>query len=109
MTRFIEVLIIRTRAFAVGTGGNDWRLSGLLQRFDHPLIGIEGLVCYHDVGVDGRKQQIGAVEIMGIAGSEGEAGWIAERIDGGIDFSGQPAFAAPDCFVAPFFGAPALC
>jgi hypothetical protein len=23
---------------------------------------------------------------MGIAGSEGEAGWIAERIDGGIDF-----------------------
>jgi hypothetical protein len=80
-----------------------------LQRFDHPLIGIEGLVCYHDVGVDGRKQQIGAVEIMGIAGSEGEAGWIAERIDGGIDFSSQPAFAAPDCFVAPFFGAPALC
>jgi hypothetical protein len=39
------------------------------QRFDHPFIGIEGLVCYHDVGVDGGKQQIGTTEIMGIAGS----------------------------------------
>jgi hypothetical protein len=80
-----------------------------LQRFDHPFIGIEGFVGDHDVGVDGGKQQIGAVEIMSIAGSESEAGWIAERIDGGIDFGGQPAFAAPDRLVAPFFGAPVLC
>jgi hypothetical protein len=109
VTRFIELRIIRTRAFAIGAGGNDRRLSGLLQWFDHPFIGIEGLVCYHDVSVEAGKQQIGAVEIMGIAGSESEAGWIAERIDGGIDFGGQPAFAAPDRFVAPFFGAPALC
>src|SRR5271163_527282 len=101
--------ITRTRAFAIGTGGNDRRLSGQLQRFDHPFIGIEGLVCYYDVSVDAGKQQIGAVEIMCIAGSESESGWIAERIDGCIDFGGQTTFAAPDRFVTPFFGAPALC
>jgi|SRR5947208_11496933 len=109
VTRFIEMAVIRTRGFAVGAGGDDGRLAGLLQRFDYPFIGIEGLVGDHDGGVDFGKQQVGAVEIMGIAGSEREAGWIAERIDGGIDLGGQPAFAAPDRFVAPFFGAPALC
>src|SRR5271169_566187 len=46
---------------------------------------------------------------MSVAGSESEAGWIAERIDGGVDLGGQSAFAAPDRLVAPFFGAPALC
>ena len=55
VTRFIEMLVIRTRAFAIGTGGNDCCLAGLLQGFDHSFIGIEGLVCDHDVGVDVGK------------------------------------------------------
>jgi hypothetical protein len=101
------------RAFAIGAGGNDRLLCRLLRRFDHPFIGIEGVVCYHDVGVDGGRQQIGAVEIIGIAGSESEVGWIAERIDGGIDFSGQPwsarlrharSLRCPPCGAGPSLG-----
>lgn len=109
MSRFVEMLVIRTQALTIGARGNDHGLASLLQRLDHTFIGVECFVGDHDFGVDCGKQQIGAVEIMSVAGSESEAGWIAERIDSGVDLGGQPAFAAPDRLVAPFFGAPALC
>ena len=75
-----------------------------------PLVGIETFVGDHDVGLDLRQQDVGAVEIAGLSGREREAGRIAQRIDRCIDLGAQSAFAAADRFVfAGFFLAPALC
>ena len=47
---------------------------------------------------------------MGLAAGQMKAGWIAERIDAGMDFGAQPAARAADRLVlAVIFWAPALC
>ena len=52
----------------------------------------------------------GAFQIMGLPRRQEEVQRIAQRIDQGMDFRAQSAFAAPDRLVfAVFFCAPALC
>ena len=80
------------------------------QGLDHPLVGIEGLVCQQGIGLHLRQQRVGAFQIMGLARRQDEVQRIAQRIDQGMDLGAQSAFAAPDRLVfAVFFWAPALC
>lgn len=93
MAGLVEVLVIVARRFSIALGRNDRRLAGFAERFDHPLVGIEALVGDHRIGGDRGKKRIGAVEIMGLARSEMEAGRIAERIGSGVDLGAQSASA----------------
>jgi hypothetical protein len=80
-----------------------------VERFDHPLVGIEGLVGDHDLGRYAGKKYISAFQAMSLPWREMEAGRIAERINGAIDLGAQSALAAPDRLRSVFLSAPALC
>jgi hypothetical protein len=43
------------------------------------------------------------LQIMGLPRSQEEGQWIAKRIDHGMDFGAQSAFAAPDRLVVAVF------
>ena len=105
----VEFLVVVACGLASAFWRNDRGLAGLVKRLDHARVGIEGLVGDHDLGGQVGKQCISAVQIMSLPGREMEAGWIAERINGGIDLGAQSAFAAPDRLRAVFLSAPALC
>jgi hypothetical protein len=104
--RFVKVFVVvaLVLAIAIGFGWDDGGFAGFFQRLDDPLVGIEAFVGDHDVGLDLRQQDVGAVEIAGLSGREREAGRIAQGIDRRIDLGAQSAFAATDRFVfAGFF------
>jgi hypothetical protein len=85
-------------------------LAGLGQRFEHPLVGIEGFVGDERLGLKLREQGIGSSQVMLLTTGEMKANRIAKRIHQGVDLGGQPALAAPDGLVRPsFLGAPAAC
>ena len=106
----IEVFVVRARLFAVGLCWDDWFYFGLAQGLDHPFVGVISLVGEQHVGLKPRQERVGALEIMGLSGREMKAGRIAQRVDRGVDFRAQSAFAAADRLVfAVFFCAPALC
>jgi len=107
---FIEVFVVWARLFAVGLCGNDRVYFGVAQVFDHPLVGVVGLVGKQRVGLKPRQKRVGALEIMCLSGREMEAGRIAQRVYRSVDFRAQSAFTAADRLVfAVFFCAPALC
>jgi hypothetical protein len=107
---FIEVFVVRARLFAVGLCGNDRFYLGVAQGFDHPLVGVVGLVCKQRVRLKPRQKRVGALEIMCLSGREMEARRIAQRVYRRVDFRAQSAFTAADRLVfAVFFCAPALC
>ncbi len=89
---------------------NDRRLAGLGQRFEHPLVGIEGLVGHEGVRFQPGQKGIRSGQIVLLAASQMEAGRVAERIHQRVDLGGQPALAAADgLIIAGFLGAPAAC
>ena len=103
---FVEIAL----NLAVALGRDHDRLSPCKQRLDHPLVGIEGLVCQQGVGRHIRQQRVGAFQIVGLALRQDEAQRVAQRIDKRVNLGAQTAFAAPDRLVfAVFFCAPALC
>ena len=84
-------------------------LAGLGQRREHPLVRIERLVGNERLGLQLREQGIGSGQVMRLTTGEMKASWIAECIDGGVDFGAQPAARAPDGLIlTPFLRAPAL-
>jgi len=110
MTGLVHLLVGRTRGLAVAFGRNDDCLACGEQRFDDALVGIEGFVGQHSIGLHVRQQRIRALQVMGLTGGQKEAERIAEGVDHGMDFGAQSAFATPDRLVfAVFFWAPALC
>jgi hypothetical protein len=110
VARLVEVFIVMAWISPTAFGRDDRRLAGFLERLDDALVGVEGLVGDDDVGRHAGQQRIGAVEIMGLAGGEKEAGWIAERIDGGDDLGAKSPAAASDRLLrGVFLRAPALC
>ena len=110
VTRFIELFVVLALMLAIGFWRDDGALASFVERLDNTLVGIEAFVGDHNVGLDLRQQDVGAVEIAGLSGCEREAGWIAQSINRRIDLGAQSAFAAPDGFVlANFFWAPAEC
>ena len=110
VTRFVKFFVVVAFVLAIGLGWNDGGFAGFFERVDDALVGIEAFVGDHDVGRDLRQQDVRAVEIASLSGSESKAGRIAQRIDRRIDLGAQSALAAADGFVfARFFWAPALC
>lgn len=103
MTRFIHFLVVRARNFSIALGWNDGRFSCCEQRLYDALVGIESLVCQQGVGLHLRQQRVGTLQIMGLPRSQEEGQRIAERIDHGMDFGAQSAFAAPDRLVFAVF------
>ena len=103
---FVEIAL----NLAVSLRRDHERLSSCKQRLDHPLIGIEGLVCQQGFGSHIRQQRVGPFQIMGLSRRQDEVQRIAQRIDKRMNLGAQPTFAASDrlVFVA-FFCAPALC
>ena len=86
------------------------RLAGLGQRFEHPLIRIEGFVGNERLGLKLRQQGLGSSQVMLLTTGQMKADRIAQRIHQRVDFGGQPALAAADGLVGPgFLGAPAAC
>lgn len=110
MARLVHFFVVGTLGFAVALRRDHACLACSQQRLDDALVGIKGFVRQQRIGLHVRQQGIGTFQVVSLAGSEKEAGRIAQRVDDGVDFSAQPAFAAPDRLVfAIFFLAPALC
>lgn len=106
----IEIAVIVTGHFAVSFGRNDRRLTGGCEGFEHPVIGIKGLVGDECVGFHAREQPLGADQIMRLAAGQRKANRVAQRIDQRMDLARQPTFTAPDGLVfTPLLRAPALC
>ena len=109
MTCFVGVFVEIALNLAVALGRDHERLPPCQQRFDQPLVGIEGFVCQQGLGRHIRQQHVSAFEIMGLARRQDEVQRIAQRIDERMNLGTQPAFAAPDLLVlVVFFCAPAL-
>lgn len=109
MAGLVEVLVVVSLRSPITFGGDDRRFAGPSKWLDHPLAGIETLVGDQRIGREVGKKRVGAVEVMGLARGEVEAGGIAERIDGGVDLGAQSSPASPDGLRAVFLSAPALC
>ena len=106
----VEVFVEGARCRAGLARWDDGCLAGLGQRFEHPLVGIEGFVGDERLGLKLREQGIGSGQIVLLTAGQMKADRIAERIHQGMDLGGQPALAAPDRLVWPsFLGAPAAC
>lgn len=104
MAFLVEVFVVVAGIFALRFWRDDWRLARSLERFDHAFAGIEGLIGDHGSGFDGRKERIGAIQIMGLAGREQKVRRIAESIDGSVNFGAQSTSRAADRLVfARFF------
>ena len=110
MPGLVEVCVKGARRLAGFPRWDDRRLTGLGQRLEHPLVGIEGFVGNERLGLQLRQQGIGSGQIVLLTASEMKADRIAERIPQRVDLGGQPALAAPNRLVRPsFLGAPAAC
>src|SRR5215213_11958237 len=109
VTCLVEVLVVGSRLLAVALGRDHGRSAGLLQWFEHALLGIEGLVRDQRVGREVRKQGVGTFQVMRLPGRERKAGRVAQRVNHGMDLRAQAAAAAPDRFITVFLIAPALC
>jgi hypothetical protein len=110
VARLVHLPVKGALDLSIALGWDHELFSCRKQRFDHALIGIEGLIRQQGFGLHVRQQRIGSFQIMGLARSQEKRGGIAQCVDHGMDFGAQSAFAAPDRLVlAAFFWAPALC
>ena len=110
VARLVQFLVVGALELSIALGRDHGRFSCRKQRLDDTQIGIEGLVRQQGIGLHLRQQRVSAFQIVGLPCGQQERQRIAKRIDHGMDFGAQPAFAAPDRLVfAVFFWAPALC
>jgi hypothetical protein len=101
--------LIRNRIFSSQDGSRHRVYFGVAQVFDHPLVGVVGLVGKQRVGRKLRQKRVGALEIMRLSGREMEAGRIAQRVYRSVDFRAQSAFTAARLLgLRRLFCAPAL-
>src|SRR5206468_9053463 len=106
----VEVSVVGAPDAATRHGRDHWGDAGGLQRFDHPLVGVEGLVSQQGVGVELRQKAISALQIVSLAGCQQERRRIAQGIDQGVDLGAQSSSTAPDRLIAAvFLRAPGLC
>lgn len=106
----VEVTVEGTIDLAMGSAGNDDRLSGGEEGIDDPLIGIEPLVGDQRIGLHVGQQMVGADQVVDLTASQEEADGVAEGIHQGMDLGAQSTARAADRLVLPgFFWAPALC
>jgi len=104
----IEMSVERAKNTAIGA----WRdncLSPL--RFDgcYKGIGVVALVCDDKASGLIPDQRCSLIDVGDLSGRQNDAQRIAERIDGNMQFGGQPASRPADFLTAGFFWAPAEC
>jgi hypothetical protein len=110
MAFLIEVLVEFAGQAPVGFRRDDHALASFLERFDDTLVRVIGLVSDKLVRFEGREKVVGARQIMRLSARQMKSGWVAQRIDGGMDLRAQPAAGSSDRLIlAGFFWAPALC
>jgi hypothetical protein len=106
----VQMLVPAALILARTARGDHDGLASFLQRRDHSVLGVIGLVCNEPIGLSVFKQNACTVQIVGLSGREVKARRIAKRIDQGMDLGAQSAARATDRLVlADFFWAPALC
>lgn len=103
MAGFVPFPVIRALRFAVRLRRNHRGFSGLRQRLEHSFVRVVAFIRNDDRRYEGRQENVGSVQIAGLAGCQHKAGWIPERIDGRMNFRAQPAFAASDGLVLSLF------
>ena len=111
VARLVQMAVIAALVPARGFWRNHHGLAGLQQRLDYPGLCVVGLVRDDATRLGALEQNVCAFQVMGLSGGEVKAGWVAQRIDRGVDLGRQAATAAPDglaVFRSPFL-APALC
>ena len=96
VARFVEFLVVLALNFSVCLGRDDGLYPSLLQGFENPFVGVEALVGNHRFGRQSGQQNVGPIEFTGLAFGKMKTDRVAEGIDGGVNFSAQPAFAASD-------------
>src|SRR5262245_50327909 len=74
--------------FSVGLRRNDRRDVARFEPLEE-RVGVVALVSNHGVGREVFEQRLGLRYIVNLPGRERERDWIAERIDGGVDFRRQ--------------------
>src|SRR5438270_13973508 len=86
MACLVHLFIESTLVFAIALWRDHQVFSCRTKWFDHPLVGIEGLVSHLSIGLHLRKQRVGSFQVMGLAWSEHEGNRIARVVDQGMDF-----------------------
>jgi len=103
MACFVPFTVIRPWLFPVRLGRHDCGFAGLRQPVQHPLVGVVTLISNNNRRRKRRQQNIGSVQVAGLAGRQQKAGRVAERIDGSMDLGAQSAFAASNGLVLALF------
>jgi hypothetical protein len=103
MARFVKFLIVLALLLAVGLGRNDCRFPGLLQSRKDTLVGIVALIGNDQRRRESRQQHIGPLQITSLPRRHQKAGWVPERIHGGMNFRAQPALTASNRLVLTRF------
>jgi hypothetical protein len=103
MPRLVHFFVEGALDFAIAFGWDNGRFSCRTKRFDDALVGIERFVGQKSIGLHLRQQHVGTLQIMGLARGEEKGERIAQGIDQGMNFSAQPAFAAPNRLVLAVF------
>ncbi len=85
VARLVEFLVILALNFSICFGWDDGSFSGLVQRVQHPLVGVKALIGDHRFGFELRQQNVGSVQFTGLSFGEMKADRVAERIDNGVD------------------------
>ncbi len=97
MAGFVELLVIFALDFAIGFRRDDGGFSCGCKRLQHTSIRIICLIGNYYVRFNIRQQRISADQIMRLSRRQEKPCGIAERITGGMNLRGQPAFTSPDC------------
>jgi hypothetical protein len=109
---FIQVRIICALVLPVFLWRYDRLDPGILQQLQHAFRRVIRLVSQQRLraGEQRGQQRSGPVQIAGLAGRQGKARRMAQRIAGRLDFRGQSPVATPEalCCRGPPF-APAVC
>src|SRR5260370_16806114 len=103
VSSFVKFLVVEALLFAIGFRWNDGEFTGFLQRFEHPLAGIEAFIGDHRASFDARQQDVGSIQFTGLSLAEMKSRWVAERVPVGLDLCAQPALPSPACFFFPPF------
>ena len=86
MAFLIEFDVVAARFDAIWFGRNNGGFTGFAEDLDHPFVSVKCFVCDQDIGLDSGKQNIRAIQIMGLARRDVKSRRIAQSINRGVDF-----------------------
>lgn len=104
----VEMSIERAKYAAIGAR-RDNRLGALRLDSCHESVGVVALVRDDEASRLILDQRGSLIDVCNLSCRQNDAQRIAQRIDGNVQFGGQPASRAADFLAAGFFWAPAEC